>query len=65
MTAPVGDVTTPIRRGRNGSGRLRAGVEQPLGAQPLLELLERQRQRARARSARSSATDIWNLPRAS
>ena len=49
MTAPCGDVTTPMRRGRNGSGRLRACIEQTLGAEPLLELLEGERQRARAR----------------
>ena len=36
----------PMRRGSAGSGRLRAGVEQPFGLQPLLQLLERELQRA-------------------
>ena len=36
----------PILRGSAGSGRLRAGVEQPFGLQPLLQLLERELQRA-------------------
>ena len=29
MTAPVGDVTTPIVRGRKGSGFLRSGANNP------------------------------------
>ncbi len=29
MTAPVGEVTTPMRRGSIGSGRLRAGSKRP------------------------------------
>ena len=36
----------PILRGSAGSGRLRAGVEQPFGLQPLLQLLEGELQRA-------------------
>ena len=38
----------PIRRGSAGSGRLRAGVEQPFRLQPLLQLLEGELQRAEA-----------------
>ena len=38
----------PILRGSAGSGRLRAGVEQPFGLQPLLQLVERELQRAEA-----------------
>ena len=29
MTAPVGELTTPIRRGSMGRGRLRAGSKSP------------------------------------
>ena len=29
ITAPVGEVTTPIRRGRNGSFFLRSGLNSP------------------------------------
>ena len=32
-TTPTGEVTTPIRRGQRGNGRLRAVLEQPLGRQ--------------------------------
>ena len=32
ITAPVGDVTTPIRRGRYGIGFLRAGANNPSAA---------------------------------
>jgi hypothetical protein len=46
ITAPVGEVTTPMTRGRNGSGRLRS-VEQPLGGEPRA-LLEQRQQRALA-----------------
>ena len=44
--APSSDVTTPILRGSAGSGRLRRAIEQPFRAQPLLQLIERQLQRA-------------------
>ena len=43
-TAPVSLVTTAITAGRSGSGRLRAGVEQALGAEARLERLELQGQ---------------------
>ena len=46
ITAPVGDVTTPMVRGRNGSGCLARGVEQPLGGQARLQPLEQRHQRA-------------------
>ena len=42
----MGDVTMPIVRGKRGSGRLRAGIEEPLGLEPLLELLEGELERA-------------------
>ena len=29
QTAPLGEVTTPIRRGKGGSGRLRSGLKSP------------------------------------
>ena len=46
ITAPVGEVTIPIRRGSRGIARLRAGFKQALRRQFLLELLERELQRA-------------------
>ena len=48
IAAPVGLVTKAIRRGNRGSGRLRAGVEQSLGRQPLAQLAQRQLERAQA-----------------
>ncbi len=48
ITAPVGEVTTPMMRGRKGSGLLRACVEQALGGEHLLALLEQRHQRANA-----------------
>ena len=45
-TAPEGDVTMPMRRGRRGMGRLRAGIEQAFGRKFLLQLLEGELQRA-------------------
>ena len=48
IAAPSSEVTMPILRGSAGSGRLRAGVEQPFGLQPLLQLIERELQRAEA-----------------
>ena len=39
-------VTSPIRRGKRGSGRLRAGVEEPFGGQRLLQPLDRGQVRA-------------------
>ena len=47
--APVGDVTTPIRRGKRGSGRLRAGANSPSAASLALEALELALERAQAR----------------
>ena len=46
MAAPLGEVTMPMRRGSAAAARLRAGVEEALGLQPRLQLLERQLQRA-------------------
>ena len=47
MAAPSSEVTMPILRGRAGSGRLRP-VEQPFVLKPLLQLIERELQRAQA-----------------
>ncbi len=48
ITAPVGEVTTPMMRGRYGSGPLAPHVEQAFGGQPFLALLEQRHQRAGA-----------------
>ena len=49
ITAPVGEVTTPITRGRNGSLRLRSGSNSPSAASAFRRLLEQRHQRALAR----------------
>ena len=46
IAAPVGEVITPMRRGRAGSGCLCARVEQALGGELLLQFLEAAPQRA-------------------
>ena len=46
ITAPVGEVTTPISRGANGSRRFRLSVEQPLGRERLPPFVEQRHQRA-------------------
>ena len=46
ITAPVGEVTTPISRGANGSGCLRVLVEQPFGGERAAALVEQRHQRA-------------------
>jgi len=48
IAAPVGEVITPMRRGRRGQGLLVAQVEQPFGREPLLEFLEAAAQQALA-----------------
>ena len=48
ITAPVGEVMTPITSGRNGSFFLRAGVEQAFGGELLLALLQHRHERAEA-----------------
>ncbi len=48
MTAPVGEVTTPMTRGMNGRRRLRDGVEQAFGGELALALLQQRHQRAGA-----------------
>ena len=58
ITAPVGEVTTPITRGRNGSLRLRAGVEQPFGGERLAALFEQGQQRALARQLHPLDDDL-------
>ena len=49
ITAPVGEVTTPITSGRKGRGRFLSAGEQPLGGEPAAALLEQRHQRADAR----------------
>ena len=46
MAAPVGEVTTPMRRGTAGSGALALRGEQPFRGEPGLELLELALERA-------------------
>ena len=46
ITAPVGDVTMPIRRGIAGIGRFRAASNSPSSGQLFLQLLKRELQRA-------------------
>ena len=46
ITAPVGEVTTPIVRGRKGSSALAILVEQPLGGERAAALVEQRHQRA-------------------
>ena len=46
IAAPSSDVTMPILRGSAGSGRLRAASNSPSCLQPLLQLVERELQRA-------------------
>ena len=48
ITAPVGEVTTPTMRGRYGSGSLRCGIEQALGGERALPLLEQSHEGADA-----------------
>ena len=48
MTAPVGEVTTPMTEGRKGSDLLAALFEEPFGGEPLLAVLEQRHQRADA-----------------
>ena len=48
MTAPVGEVTTPMTRGRNGQRALALLGEQALGGELALALLEQRHQRADA-----------------
>ena len=58
ITAPVGEVTTPMTRGRNGSLRLRAGIEQPFGGERLAAALEQRQQRALARELHPLDDDL-------
>ena len=54
MAAPVGEVTTPMQRGRSGNGFLRAGSKRPCFEQAFFELLEGELQRAEA-----DRVDMW------
>ena len=56
--APSSDVTMPILRGRAGNGRLRRLVEQALGRQTLLQLIEGELQRAEAFRLEVLADDL-------
>ena len=49
MTAPVGEVTTPIDGGQERQKLLARLVEQALGGELLLALLQQRHQRAEAR----------------
>ena len=55
ITAPVGEVTTPITRGRNGSGRLRAAANSPSASSRALSLA------SKASSAPSPAISIRSI----
>ena len=46
ITAPVGEVTTPITRGAKGRALLAAGVEQAFGGERLAAPVEQRHQRA-------------------
>ena len=46
MTAPVGEVTTPMTSGMKGRGFLRAGSNRPSARELALALLEQRHQRA-------------------
>ena len=46
ITAPVGEVTTPITRGAKGKGRLRVLVEQAFGGERPAALVEQSHERA-------------------
>jgi hypothetical protein len=48
MTAPVGDVTTPMTRGMNGRSCLRVGFEKAFGGELALALFQQRHQRAGA-----------------
>jgi hypothetical protein len=64
MTAPLDEVTTPMRRGQNGRRRLRSGANSPSAAS--LRFSSSKASISRPAPAGSSAvTDIWNLPRPS
>ena len=58
ITAPVGEVTTPITSGMNGSGRLRVRIEQALGRELLAPVLEQLQQRAVARQLHAVDDDL-------
>ena len=67
MTAPVGEVTTPMTRGQIGERLLARGVEEALGGKLLAALLEQRHQRAGAgrlqllddRAGSSSGPERW------
>ena len=49
ITAPVGEVITPITRGRKGRGRLRSASNRPSASEALAAFVEQRHQRADAR----------------
>ena len=62
ITAPEGEVTTPITSGRKGRGRLRSSANRPSAASCLSPLLEQRHQRADA--CRRQAVDDQLILRA-
>ena len=58
MTAPVGEVTTPITRGRNGRGAFALGIEQSLGGQRAAPLVEQRHQSALSRQLHPVDDDL-------
>jgi hypothetical protein len=58
ITAPVGEVTTPITSGSQGSKLLARRVEQAFGGELALALLQQRHQRADAGRLQASMT-IW------
>lgn len=63
MTAPVGDVTTPIARGKERERFLAGGLEQTLSGEFLLELFERQLKRAQAGGLQIFHVELILAPR--
>ena len=62
MTAPVGDVTTPITRGQERQLALALRVEQPFGGERPAALVEQRHQRALARQLHPLDDDLVLRP---
>jgi hypothetical protein len=62
--APLGEVSTPIRRGRAGRARLRAASNKPSAASMALRR-SNSRCSAPSPAGSSDSTTSWNSPRAS
>ena len=64
MTAPVGEVTTPMTRGRKGSRRLRCGSNRPSAASALRRRSQQRQQRALAGQLQPLDDDlVFGAPR--